>query len=169
MSFLKNSVSKIHFFLLAGLGLLTSCIDRVEYPKEPYIKYENFFIVQDPVTSAKTGIIMISFTDGDGDIGLAEKDTIYPYHADGDYYYNYIMNIFRKQGNDTLRLPYNMRIPPINPDDYEQNLKGEIYIDIPIDILLTVLPDNKFQFEVFIYDRALHKSNMITSPVILLD
>ncbi len=151
------------------MGFFSSCIDRVEYPKEPFIAFENFFIIQDQSDSTEKGVIMISFTDGDGDIGLEEKDTIYPFHSDGDYYYNYIMNIFKKQGNDTVRLPYNMRIPPINPDDYEQNLKGEIYIDIPLDIIRSVLPDNKFQFEAFIYDRALHRSNTITSPVILLD
>lgn len=160
--------SKLHLFLIAVVAFFSSCIDREEYPIEPYIEYKNFFIVTDQTTGVKTGVIILFFTDGDGDIGLASRDTIFPFQPDGEYYNNFIMNVFKKQGNDTVRLPYNMRIPPINPDSYAQNLKGEMYIEIPIDVLYAVLPDKKFQFEAFIYDRALHKSNLITSPVIQL-
>jgi hypothetical protein len=164
----KLLFSKLHVFLITGLLLFSSCIDRQEYPLEPFIEFSDFFIVENHSSGQETGVIVIGFTDGDGDIGLESGDTLYPYHPEGDYYDNYIMNILKKQGNDTVRLAYNLRIPPVNPDDYPQNLSGGIYIDIPIDILRITLPDNKFQFEAFIYDRALNKSNMITSPVFLL-
>lgn len=163
-----NLYPKLKFFLLLAVFLFTSCIDREEYPVVPYIEFSNFFIVPNHPSGVETGVIMLLFTDGDGDIGLEMKDTLYPFQPGGEYYYNYKMNIFKKQGNDTIRLPYNMRIPPINPDKYPQNLKGEIYIDIPLNVLRAVLPDNKFQFEAFIYDRALNKSNTITSPVLLI-
>jgi len=159
-------VSKVHFFLLAVAFTMVSCIERQEFPLEPVIEFKNFNITQ--VNGTETGGIELSFTDGDGDIGLEAADTLFPFQQSGDYYYNFLMNIYKKQGNDTLLLPYNLRIPPINPDDYEQNLKGEMYIEIQLDIVRTILPDNKFQFEAFIYDRQLHKSNIIVSPVILL-
>lgn len=160
--------SKIHFFLLLGAGLLYSCIDRQEYPVIPFIEFKEFYIASNHPSGIETGVIVIRFTDGDGDIGLKMEDTLSPYQSGGDYYNNYIMNVLKKQGNDTIRLPFDLRIPPINPDSYSQNLKGEIYIDIQLDVLRSVLPDNKFQFEAFIYDRALNKSNLITSPVFLL-
>jgi len=163
-----NKYSKLHVFLIATMAFFTSCIDREEYPIVPYIEFKDFYVVTDQTTGSQTGVIVLFFTDGDGDIGLAARDTIYPFHPDGEYYNNFMMNVLKKQGNDTLRLPYNMRIPPVNPDNYPQNLKGDIYIDISIEVLLSVLPDKKFQFEVFIYDKALHKSNLITSPVIQL-
>jgi hypothetical protein len=153
---------------MALLVLAGSCIDRQDYPKEPYIEFRDFFI-REPVTEeSEKGVIVISFTDGDGDIGLEPKDTLYPYHFGGDYYNNFLMNVYKKQGNDTLLLEYNFRIPPVNPDEYEQSLRGEIYIEIDIKPLRNVLPDNKFQFEAFIYDRKLNKSNVIISPAILL-
>jgi hypothetical protein len=164
----KLLFSKLHVFLITGLLLFSSCIDRKEYPLEPFIELKEIFIIEDPIPANEKVVLVFGFTDGDGDIGLTPEDTLYPFHPDGDYYDNYHMNILKKQGNDTLRLNYNMRIPPVNPDDYAQNLSGEIFIEIPLSILINALPDKKFQFEAFIYDRALNKSNMITSPVYLL-
>jgi hypothetical protein len=160
--------SKLHVFLIVAMAFFSSCIDREDYPIEPYIEFKDFYVVTDETTGTKTGVIVLFFTDGDGDIGLSARDTIYPFEPDGEYYNNFMMNVFKMQGSDTVRMPYNMRIPPINPDSYSQNLKGEMYIDISIEVLLAVLPDKKFQFEAFIYDKALHRSNLITSPVIQL-
>ncbi len=166
MRFCKKDISKIHFFLLAVIISLPSCIERHQYPIEPVIELKNFYIITDTIPETDTGVIVIGFTDGDGDIGLDAEDTLYPYNSGGNYYYNFLMNIYKKQGNDTLRIPYNLRIPPINPDDYDQNLKGDIFIEITI--IRSLFPDNKFQFEAFIYDRKLHKSNVIVSPVYLI-
>ncbi len=160
--------SKIQFLFLAIPCLVFSCIDRPEFPSEPYIELKDFYILTDQQTGKDQAVIVLSFTDGEGDIGLSENDTVYPFQREGDYYNNFIMNILKKEGTDTLRLEYNLRIPPINPDEYEQPLSGEIYVEIQVDILRAVLPDNKFQFEVFIYDKALNRSNMLTSPVYLL-
>ncbi len=157
--------------MLAALLILHSCIDRDEYPIVPYIEFSDFYVVIDQSSGKETGVIVLSFTDGDGDIGLAPKDTVYPYQLGGDYYYNYIMYFYKKQGTEFVKIetPYYIRIPVINPDEFPQNLDGEIYINIDVDILRTAVPDGIFKFDAFIYDRALHKSNTIMSPVIQLD
>ncbi len=160
--------SKLLFFLLLLTLLFYSCIDREHYPVEPYIEYKGYYITKQQAAVSEICVVIISFTDGDGDIGLTQKDTLYPFHKEGDYYYNFIMNVFKKEGQEVTKYPYKLRIPPINPDDYEQPLKGEMYVDVPIDELRFILPDNKFQFEAYIYDRKLHKSNVFTSPVIVL-
>ena len=69
------------------------------------------------------------------------------------------------EGEDTVRIESAYRFPPINPDDYDQNLKGEISIEIEIHPYRVSLPDKKFQFEVYIYDKTLNKSNVIVSPI----
>lgn len=166
-----NINSKLHFFFLLGSFLLLySCIDRETYPIEPVITYKTFYIVEDSISAQETGVIVISFTDGNGDIGLNPSDTIAPYHSGGDYYFNFVLYFYKSQGADFVRIdiPYSSRIPPINPDDFDQNLKGEIYWEIDLAILRAALPDKRFKFEAFIYDRALNKSNTIMSPVINL-
>jgi hypothetical protein len=162
-----KQASKLHFFIWIFLLFFTwSCIERIEYPKEPFIEYQTFYIVKGAAPAQDVGNIVIEFTDGDGDLGLSPADTLYPFHPEGDYYYNFMMDIFQPQGNDTIRIPYNMRFPSVNPDDYPQNLKGEIVLQVPLNELRVVRPDNLFQFELFIFDRALNKSNVIRSPII---
>ena len=59
------------FLSLPIIGLIgvSSCKKKEEFPIEPVIKYSNFVITGD---SAK---LYFTFTDGDGDIGLAKSDT----------------------------------------------------------------------------------------------
>lgn len=157
----------IFFNLIIFLGI--SCIKRQEFPIKPYIEYRSFHILNTS-DGKKIGRLCIYFRDGDGDIGLSQKDTLPPFDLDSEYYYNFYMHIYKKQNNNfvLIEYPYSVRIPPINPDEYPQNLEGEIYIDIDIEILRMVLPENIFRFEAYIYDKALHKSNVINSPIIEL-
>lgn len=164
---MKITAVKLVIFLF--ILPVTSCIKREEFPIEPYIEYRGF-AVRTTAEGKKIGIIHIYFRDGDGDIGLSSKDTLPPFHLQGDYYYNFFMHIYKKQSNNFILIdhPYVVRIPPVNPDDYPQSLEGDIYIDIDVEILKMVLPENIFKFDAYLYDRALHKSNTITSPVIEL-
>jgi hypothetical protein len=163
-------MSKIQIIILFIGIIVASCIKREEFPIVPYIEFKNFYLVKDPVTGNETGVFAITFTDGDGDIGLSAKDTLHPFHPSGDFYFNFFMTFYQEiSGNmEKIDAPYNSRIPPVNPDDYPQNLKGEIQIEFDISILRTVLESNKIQIEAYIYDRALHKSNVIVSPIFQL-
>jgi hypothetical protein len=122
-----------------------------------------------PIVDYSLCSIVISFKDGDGDIGLSERDTLYPFDINGDYYYNCIINFYKKQNNDFIKLEYsyNFRIPPINPDYFSQYLRGDINIEIdftPLRIIEFV--EKSFKIEIYIYDKALNKSNIIISPEI---
>ena len=56
-----------------------SCQKPVEYPIEPKIAYEGFTYLMNPdSTFSGQGIISFSYTDGDGDLGLNEADTLPP-------------------------------------------------------------------------------------------
>jgi hypothetical protein len=87
--------------MFAGILFLNSCIERVEYPVEPYIEFSDFYVVTDQTSGKETGVIVLTFTDGDGDIGLAPKDTLYPYQLGGDYYYNYIMYFYKNRAQNS--------------------------------------------------------------------
>ena len=152
------------------LVFLGGCLKPEQYPDIPEIRYENFIRVYDTGTYAIRGILIFSFRDGNGDIGLNNgKDTLPPYNKNGDYYYNLVITYFEKQNGTYIKVetepPFSSRIPVLNPDNPGKAIKGMITDTIPLNphpVYDTIL------FEVFIYDRALNKSNVITTPEIIL-
>lgn len=151
---------------LSGLMFFSSCIEDTNYPVEPKIKFESFR----KVNQDSTGIITLSFTDGDGDIGLSESDTLYPY--DSTYFYNFFLYIFeRKNGQyDSVQtsIPFHGRIPLLENVEEGESIEGEIEMELDIFSMDVFIPGDTVVFDIFIVDRALHHSNTVrTSPIIL--
>ena len=160
-------------FLPAALLLLfPSCIKEEKYSDIPEIRYQQFTLVyaNDTVAYPFRGILSIYFQDGDGDIGLRAKDTLPPFNKDGDYYYNYVIRYFEKRDSAgytevILNPPYSARLPILNQGYEGKPIKGVIVDTLELD------PHPEFdtiRFELFIYDRALNKSNVLVTPVIAL-
>jgi hypothetical protein len=145
---------------------MPSCIKREQFPIEPYIEFVSFTKVQNTSGVDDKAIMTIFFTDGDGDLGLSEEDTLDPYNPDGDFYYNFLFTYLEKENGvyDTVTLPFtnNSRIPLVNPDLVEKPIKGEIEIELFINNPLSAV--DTIAFDVQIIDRALHKSNIIRTP-----
>ena len=155
--------------LFTGILALSGCIKKESYPDVPEIGYESFLLVFDTGQFAKQGIFTISFKDGNGDIGLRSRDTFPPFNKQGSYYYNYILNYFEKQNGVFTQVdldpPFNARIPYLTPDDPNKAIKG--LITDTLDLNPHPLFDT-IKFEAYIYDRALNKSNIISTPEIIL-
>jgi hypothetical protein len=155
------------FFGLFFFLTLFSCQKSKEYPIEPVIEMSSRQALQNPSK------IIVSFTDGDGDIGFHESDTMPPYNFidDGNgnssnkFYYNLLLIYFEKNDGlweeiETL-VPYSYRVPYITPTGQNKALNGEIEVDV-------VLPGNRpdsIRFDIELIDRALHESNRLTTPV----
>lgn len=155
--------------LLLWLIFSSSCMKKETYPDIPEIFFRNFTTVFDTGRVAKSGILTISFTDGNGDIGLSSHDTFPPYQKNGDYYYNYVINYYEKQQGRFVKIilnpPFSARIPFLTPDYPNKAIKGIIVDTLqmnPAPVYDTI----KFVF--FIYDRALNKSNVDSTPPIIL-
>lgn len=165
--------SKIQFFLLAvvAMVIVSGCIEQREYPIEPIIEFKSFSTEKNVNGQDVTGYFTISFTDGDGDIGLAQSDTFPPYNTGSDYYYNFFITFYQMSGGIfyPIATPYNSRIPDVNPTDIDKDLKGDIQIEIDLNILSLVLTSDTIRMDAYIYDRALHKSNIIETPAFVLD
>ncbi len=150
---------------------ISSCTKHNEYPIEPVIEYLSVDKIPNSGTADDKAFIIISFTDGDGDIGLEVDDTLPPFNPSGDYYYNYYITYYEKL-NDTFQkidLPFtfNTRIPFVEESLAERGIKGEIKVEVYIN---NVNSDaDSIRFDLQIVDRALHKSNIITSPSIFID
>ncbi|MBE0648370.1 MAG: hypothetical protein IH596_11355 [Bacteroidales bacterium] len=154
---------------LIGIYILTSCVKQEEFSDIPEISARQFTLIFDTGQYAVRGILAFNFQDGDGDIGLNPGDTFAPYNRAGNYYYNLVIRYFEKQDSGyaevVLDPPFSARIPVLNPDYPGKTIRGYIADTLTMD------PTPSFdtiRFEYFIYDRALSKSNVLTTPDIVL-
>jgi len=157
------------FLLGAFLAVFSGCMKKQSFPDTPEISLLSLDLTYDTAHVVRTGILSISYQDGNGDIGLNPSDTFPPYQRNGPYYYNYVMTYFEKQNGVfnqvDLLIPFSLRIPVLTPNYPDKAIKGFI-----VDTLGLYPPPvhDTIKFELFIYDRALHKSNVVTTPEIIL-
>jgi hypothetical protein len=166
---MKNRLLVPFLLLAAALMFNAGCMKKENYPDTPEISYIGLELYYDTASIVRTGVLAISYTDGNGDIGLNTWDTFPPFQRGGPYYYNYVIDYFEKQNGIfkkvDLLIPFSLRIPVLSPDDPGRAIKGVIY-----DTLGLYPPPlhDTIRFEAYIYDRGLHKSNVITTPEIIL-
>jgi hypothetical protein len=162
--------SKIILFGLAiSLTVLASCIKEVNYPPEPVIEFNQFGVYRSVDDFDSIGQLTISYTDGDGDIGLYDYDTVEPYK------YNFFLDfMYMKNGQWVQLLPadtslgFNARIPILTPNGKNKNIKGNISIDIQLFYAWALLGSDTIRFDVYIKDRALHSSNTVRTPAFII-
>lgn len=151
--------------LLVGV-LLSACLKTEEFPKEPHIKFKSY--EQSP-DSAK---LTISFTDGDGDIGLDQGDTLAPYNPGSLWYHNFFVEYYTMQNGQwelqQFTLPLYYRIPVITPTGQNKALQGDIAVEIS-PLVLPQAPGDSIRFGVRIADRALHESNTVFTDAIVVE
>ena len=149
---------------------LCSCMKKESYSDIPQIAFAGYYNIFDTTKIAKRGVLTISFQDGDGDIGLNPWDVNPPFDTASLYYYNYFIDLYEKKNGSfvkdtTLTTPLRYRIPDLTPNDPNKAIKGIIVDTIPLN------PNpvyDTIQFSMFIYDRALHKSNLAFTPEIVV-
>ncbi|MCB2219674.1 MAG: hypothetical protein KQI35_04700 [Bacteroidetes bacterium] len=156
--------------LIIMATMLYSCQDEEQYPIIPEIKYEDFVLLYNPASGIiERGVLKISFKDGDGDIGLRQNETTPPYD------YNLFITYYEIQYGDTIEVflvdpvsgdtsNFHARVPILTPEGNNKSIKGEIE-----DTLFVYNPNSDFDtimYSVYLVDRALHKSNVITTPMI---
>jgi hypothetical protein len=156
--------------VLSGVLFLSpGCRKDEKFPVIPHIEFLEF--VKFGNDSAD---FHITFTDGDGDIGLDQSDTLPPYDSASGNAENIYMLYYQKDTatgqwvtyelspSDSIPNPlsYNYRIPRVLTEGQNKALEGEIIIHMypPFNV------QNPFKYEVYIKDRALHQSNKILSP-----
>ena len=156
-------------FVISFFSVFSGCVKEENYPDVPQIEFLSYNNVFDTGQYAVRGILIISFTDGDGDIGLNPDNTRPPYDTAGPYYYNYVISYFEKQQGIfkliDLNPPFSARIPVLNSEFPGKPIKGIIADTLELN------PHPLFdtiKFEAFIYDRTLNKSNVISTQEIIL-
>lgn len=170
-------VRRISGFLLILL-VMVSCKKYEEYPPEPTVEFLNFVVLSDSNGIDQQGVLSFAYTDGDGNIGLYAYDTIAPYD------YNLFIKYFEQQNgvfkeillitantiNDSTIIydtaTFNGRIPILTPAGKNKSIRGEIEDTLFVNNPLS--PYDTIKFEVYIVDRDLNKSNVISTPPIVI-
>lgn len=165
----RTAYIMIGMLLVTGAFLLSSCIKKESYPLIPEIGFSQFITEFDTTSAfAKRGILVFSFTDGDGDLGLKSSDTLPPYQKNGNYYYNLVIDYYEKQAGQFVKVsldpPFSARIPYLSnyPDKPIKGIITDTLTLNPAPLYDTI----KLVF--FLYDRALNKSNVDSTPPIVL-
>ena len=160
-----NASSKIVLFIVL-LTLFFACKKRESFSDIPYLEFSHYEL-KDSVDAlgniTKLCELHIYFTDGDGDIGLFNDDTIAPYD------YNLFVNYFEMH-NDSLQQinvnpPYHIRMPNLTPTGQNKSLK----VDVKYDVNVTYRNSDTIKFELKLFDRALNESDWASSSLIILN
>jgi hypothetical protein len=169
---------KVSITVLAVISvfILASCHHEPEFSIIPEIKYEDYILYKNQFGKDTALKLIISYTDGDGDLGLEQSDTFPPFNTGSlyhacmyIYYYEFVDSQFVEIRpeiagipiGDTIRFPYRFR--NLTPDTPNKTIKGEIEWHTN---LIQPQKNNLIKFRIFIFDRALHKSNVIETPEI---
>lgn len=174
-----NRYSNILYFFL-GMVILSACNNEDDLPDEPVINEISYD------EAAKE--LLINFTDGDGNFGLAQGDTLPPYQSLEDtlaetanpFHYNLWLDTYvRRNGEfELLEFPNTLdfRVPVLTPQGQNKQLRVNITYDVGVDLNdLTTISDNfnygdTLKFSVILVDRDLNQSNTAeTEPAVFID
>jgi len=156
-----------NLFLLLLPAMIFGCKKPIEYPLEPVIAFKSISISQDASGYDSKVFVTLTFTDGDGDLGYYPRESgrNNPIFDDPSsaYYNNYIVTTYIKRSGSWITDTTNVsaRLPYMTPEGANKALKGEIERELTLPPGLTV---DTLKYDIFIWDRALHQSNTITTP-----
>ena len=160
--------------------VMASCQKPVEYPIEPKIAYEGFtYLINEDSTFTGEGIVSFSYTDGDGDLGLDDSDTLPPFGFHDAHYYNMVVDYMKCVNGEFVKTPllswnpqtqsydtvtFNARFRRLRDTDEPKAISGTM--DYQLTVQNPLSPDDTIKFEIRILDRALHESNTIQTEAI---
>lgn len=159
-----NQFSKITLILFTAAVIFFSCRKPPEFPIEPEITFKDFVVTGDSAT------ITISFTDGDGDIGLRDSDTTGNFSSDKKTHYNLYLEYLEQEGGTfvqrSLFVPFYYRVPYITQESKNKALEGDISVVISPSYYATNALDS-FKYSIQLVDRELHESNIVETPILI--
>lgn len=159
---MRISFYKYLFTIVIAGVFIFSCVKKKSYPTIPEVDYKDFVYF-----TGDSADLTATFTDGNGDIGVSEGDSTrtfwYTY-----YYFDTITQKYRayynQLFNDTLRIGYIVNKP--NDSYKDKPISGEIKVRMQKFRHITQIKKVKYVF--YLYDAAGNKSNVITSPELIV-
>lgn len=161
--------------LLVILSLIligAACQPEDKYPIIPRIQLLSLEKLANEYGYDYKANLTFYFEDGDGDIGLDNTvdDLKPPFDTASVYHYNFFIHYFEKQNGEFVKVDLpaeqNARIPRLS-NNTPESIDGNITVEIFINNIVS--PYDTVKFEFYIVDRALHHSNVVTTPEIIID
>ncbi|WP_242918537.1 hypothetical protein [Pontibacter liquoris] len=181
---------KYSFAPLLLVLLFSACRKEPNYPDTPEIEFRRVDQYTYPTNNVlhDSLVIVLGYKDGDGDLGLNrlqkdDPDSNPPYNSGSPYEYNFFASLQIKKGDQYVPLALsnnllnlNGRFQRLTSDSRAEALEGEIKYSLVnfdraiFDFFDPTLfsPTDTIRFEIYIYDRALHKSNVVVTDDLVL-
>ncbi|MFT3884108.1 MAG: hypothetical protein QM724_01380 [Flavobacteriales bacterium] len=160
------NAAKVPALVLGLLVVASGCLRTEKFPVEPKITFKEFKQFGDSAS------LVISFTDGDGDIGLAQGDTLGNFAPGSQWYHNLFVDYYaREHGTWVLQdftLPLYYRIPVITPTGQNKALEGDIAVALKPYPVLPGTEGDSIRLNVRLADRALHMSNEVETGIVVV-
>ncbi|CAN5221823.1 hypothetical protein BH09BAC5_BH09BAC5_22690 [soil metagenome] len=149
------------FFLLGAI--ISGCTPKPTFPAIPALTFKEFL----PQRSGSDSLTAVfTFTDGDGDIGVAPTDrdsnflmTVYVPGANGTYHV--IDDPSFADPNDSIYYAY--RIPHLTAG--QVGLEGDIYVTLEHK---SFIGRDTLQFNAFLLDQSHNKSNTVRTESVFI-
>ena len=167
------------FCVLASF--VTSCVKPKTFPIEPYLEFRQN-ILSHTLTAAGDSVpsrdVEFYFQDGDGDIGRSDESEKFPYV--GDSLYNLHFQLYKVLSDSLLEkvylpdttgvwqpIAYHYHLHYIEPVNANHSLSGIIRWTVDdFGITASMLENHTICYGIYLYDRALHRRNVIyTDPI----
>ncbi len=157
-----NTFTIIQFIILSFIFI--QCKKPEKIPETPKIIFldlpvkDTFDILGNNIRRAT---LIFHLTDGNGDIGLKESDTVAPYNQGSKYYYNLYIDLYKKQDGQMvpilLATPFYFRTKYIEPKGINKVLQCTIKVNLDFNIPLAF---DSCDVVFYMYDRSLNRSNI---------
>ncbi len=159
-------MKSIYYILsIATVLVIFSCANPPDFPLEPIITYESISTntINQSAIRADSAMITISFTDGDGDLGREDMDSV---------------DIFIIDNRIDFLQP-GFVIPFIGQQGVGKGISGEISFLAPPNCCIfenglppcqpsTEFPIDTVTYDIYIVDRAGNESNRVTTEPIFI-
>lgn len=155
----EYSLKKQYFiFILFTCAIIAGCERESDLPDEPVITRVEF--------DESEKDLIIEFTDGDGDFGIGENNTDFPFYLDDDstevnpYYYNLWIDYFELRESEwVLVVPksefgFYYRVPDLTPEGQNKQLEVIFTNDMSAELPYPFAESDSIKFRVTLVDRA---------------
>lgn len=179
-----RTISKLQILAILAVSLgLCSCVKPKEFADEPYIEFRRNILGAEAGVGGDTTLTLsveFYFQDGDGDIGRRDEEEKEPYV--GEYFHNLHFNLLERMPDSTYvqvyqtdstgasyPIKYNYHLHYIEPVNSNHALRGTITWQVD-DFASTAffMKGRTVCYSFYLYDRALHKSNVVYTEAIEL-
>jgi hypothetical protein len=153
------------FSMVIAVIFFNSCNTSPDYSEVPELAFVGFNknVMRQSNIDKDSITLILDFKDGDGDIGAGERDN------------NINLFIIDSRTNENYSF---FKLPAIPEKGANNGVEGRMFINLystcckfPSAVPCSVVPgfpDNKISFEVYFFDRAKNKSNVVKTPEITL-